>query len=719
MFSNFFLHDTGSAYLLLFFLVALIPIFLGLSLVGISFKKRGRENPSQSVSDYTLFQITKINEPSAKAQTHIEQIRQFEKFLVSIAQEEKPIIFEAHASSDKEEPSFFIALPTELRDAVYTHATRIFKHIRIQDDLDRTTTDQQKNTILADVQPNKPDVPLDEVDHDAFSSIIKVLSGTTKEGDDVVVQLVLQKASSKIRQTVSRTTKIAKRLRGSLYLANIRVGISAHTKQRANSLLLQIQKSFNPDTKHQNNFTLLRRTDRRMGVNFGFRFADHENAVTLSGEEVGNIFRVYDGNESEVIKKQVEASLTEESGEALLGDNMFHGKAKPVYLSEHDRLHHFHLVGEANTGKTALMSSLAYQDIMHGKGVCVIDSCGTLINTLLANIPEHRIDDVVLFDPTDTHHVPAINPLEVDANEPEQRTFVIHELLAFFDDVFTDTDTQTSLSLHNYIRNALALLMSSGTSAPMTLLDLPRVITSEQFRSSLLERCTIDPVRRFWQEEAVGTSTATALHTIAPYITSKCSAFATNDHVRAVIEKPHSSLSLSRVIDKNLILFVKLPRSILDKASVKLLSTIIITKIMLALQKHEPQQKNRYLYIDELQDVATNTIGTKLTLAQEKNLGVIMAHRSMSQLTSVVQGSLLESAQNTAIFRTEEKDAALLKKKTAPRFSTTDLTTTENLTYILTTPTTQAFNTHVRFTPKGSDKIRMLVSRYAALRTQI
>ncbi|HAR54960.1 TPA: hypothetical protein DCR79_01585, partial [Patescibacteria group bacterium] len=68
-----------------------------------------------------------------------------------------------------------------------------------------------------------------------------------------------------------------------------------------------------------------------------------------------------------------------------------------VKIKDDDRRRHIYCIGKTGTGKTTWMQNLAYQDIMEGKGVCVVDPHGDMTDWLLQRIPKERIDDVIYF----------------------------------------------------------------------------------------------------------------------------------------------------------------------------------------------------------------------------------------------------------------------------------------------------------------------------------
>ena len=52
------------------------------------------------------------------------------------------------------------------------------------------------------------------------------------------------------------------------------------------------------------------------------------------------------------------------------------------------------------------------QDIKAGKGVCVVDPHGDLVEGVLRQVPVERADDVIVFDPSDIERPMGLNMLE-------------------------------------------------------------------------------------------------------------------------------------------------------------------------------------------------------------------------------------------------------------------------------------------------------------------
>ncbi|MCK5021408.1 MAG: DUF87 domain-containing protein, partial [Candidatus Peribacteraceae bacterium] len=101
----------------------------------------------------------------------------------------------------------------------------------------------------------------------------------------------------------------------------------------------------------------------------------------------------------------------------LLGTNTYRGDKKKIYMSNEDRFRHFYIIGQTGTGKSSIIQLMARQDFNNGKGMCIIDPHGSLIEDLLPYIPRERADDVIYFNPADTERPMGLNILEAETDE--------------------------------------------------------------------------------------------------------------------------------------------------------------------------------------------------------------------------------------------------------------------------------------------------------------
>ena len=90
----------------------------------------------------------------------------------------------------------------------------------------------------------------------------------------------------------------------------------------------------------------------------------------------------------------------------------FHDRREVFGIEQADRLMGMYLLGKTGSGKTNLMKTLIYQDIIHGRGMCLFDINGDLIKEVLELIPKHRKKDLVYIDTANQDLDIGYNPLK-------------------------------------------------------------------------------------------------------------------------------------------------------------------------------------------------------------------------------------------------------------------------------------------------------------------
>jgi len=298
-------------------------------------------------------------------------------------------------------------------------------------------------------------------------------------------------------------------------------------------------------------------------------------------------------------------------------------------MKEDDRLRHTYMVGKSGVGKSFLLANMAIADVLAGDGICVIDPHGDLIEDILLRVPPERAADVVVFAPADTERPLSLNLLEFDPRYPEQKTFVINEMIGIFDKLY-DLRATGGPIFEQYMRNAMLLIMSHPESGA-TLMEIPKVLSDPEFRQLKLRHCSDPTVVDFWVKEAEKAGGDAALANVVPYITSKLTAFISNDMMRPIIGQQKSSFELRDLMDNNKILLVSLPKGLVGEMNAYLLGMILVGKILMAALSRADQarqdRKNFYLYIDEFQNFTTSSIAQVLSEARKYGLGLTLAHQ--------------------------------------------------------------------------------------------
>lgn len=474
-----------------------------------------------------------------------------------------------------------------------------------------------------------------------------------------------------------------------LFHANIRLITSANGHDRADQLLQELITPLAQFTNEEtNSFTLTHESGRGLQkavYHYSFRTPEKGSRVILSAEELTSIAHLPNtaigaSNVATVKAKSAPVPVTIPRTGTLLGVNIFRGTETEVRMLPEDRLRHLYVIGQTGTGKTHFMRNMIIQDIQAGNGICFIDPHGDTAEELLGCVPPERIKDVIYFNPGDVARPMGMNMLEFDPNYPEQKTFVINELLEIFNKLY-DMKTAGGPMFEQYFRNATGLVMEDPASGN-TLLEINRVFVDKKFRDYKLSRCNNPLVKTFWRDVAEKAGGDASLQNIVPYISSKFDSFLSNEVMRPIVSQEKSAFKLRDVMDNRKILLINLSKGRLGELNSSLIGLIMVGKILMAAFSRADQaaseRKDFFLYADEFQNVATSTIETILSEARKYRLGLVIAHQFIGQLEDEIKNAVFGNVGSKVAFRVGAEDGEFLEKEFAPTFTASDLINIDN-----------------------------------------
>ncbi len=474
------------------------------------------------------------------------------------------------------------------------------------------------------------------------------------------------------------------------YYVNIRLIVSANNEERAQTILAQLENAFSQyENGDINCFQIQNRLKKKdVAFNFIFRNFNEQQAILLNSEEIASIFHLpISTTQTPKIKwvKSITAPPPvniqgDETDSVLLGYNEYRGVKTPIRLLDTDRRRHLYSIGQTGTGKSNFLQEMAKQDAKAGRGFCFIDPHGDAIEDILSAIPKERAEDVVVFDPADTQRPFGLNMMEYDPAFPEQKTFVINEMIGIFDQLY-DLKSTGGPMFEQYMRNAMLLIMDDPASGN-TLMEIPKVLSDEKFRAMKIKKCQNPIVVDFWTKEAEKAGGEAALANMVPYITSKLTTFISNDLMRPIIAQQKSTIDFKEIMDNKKILLVNLSKGRIGEINARLLGMVVVGKILMnALARAnvaEDQREDFYLYLDEFQNITTNSISQILSEARKYHLCLILAHQFIGQLKEEISKAVFGNIGSMISFRVGSEDAEFLEKQFVPTFSKQDLVNVDN-----------------------------------------
>lgn len=499
-----------------------------------------------------------------------------------------------------------------------------------------------------------------------------------KAADDAERQKAIERIEEKTKKT--------------LVISNVRILASAGNSARANEIYAALEAAFHQFQRPDGNGFKFKKVSgsrlERLIYDFTYREFESDEAFILNLGELAHIYHFPEAiaqHEAPQLKAVGAASapapaeLPKEG--TLIGVNKYRGEKRDIYSTPKDRLRHFYVIGQTGTGKSSLLKNMAVEDIKAGRGVCFIDPHGTDVQDILSTVPKERIDDVIYFDPSYTPRPFGLNMLEYDTQFPELKIFVVNELLSIFKKLYASTPEAMGPAFEQYFRNATMLVLEDPETGN-TLLEISRVLADVKFRELKLSRCKNPIVVQFWRDIASKTSGEAGLANMIPYITNKFDVFLSNDIMRPIIAQEESSFNFRYIMDNKKILLVNLSKGRLGDINANLIGLILVGKILMAalsrVDSFGQQLPDFYLYIDEFQNITTDSISSILSEARKYGLSLNVAHQFIAQLDPKIKDAVFGNVGNMAAFRVGPEDAEFLETQFAPVFTAQDLMKVEN-----------------------------------------
>jgi hypothetical protein len=158
--------------------------------------------------------------------------------------------------------------------------------------------------------------------------------------------------------------------------------------------------------------------------------------------------------------------------------------------------------------------------------------------------------------------------------------------------------------------------------------------------------------------------------------------------LRPIILQEKSAFNFRDIIDGKKILIVNLSKGLLGEKNANLLGLILIMKLqMAAMSRAESVDLSQfppfYVYLDEFQNVVTESIAAILSEARKYKLSLNMTHQYMEQLPDFIKSAVFGNVGNMAFFRINSADAAIAEPRIAPRFTKDDIIKQENFNCIV------------------------------------
>lgn len=459
----------------------------------------------------------------------------------------------------------------------------------------------------------------------------------------------------------------------------VRIVTSSTNKDSAKAHLANIKSAFEQFNGPYNGFSGMKiKSEEQFIQDFIYRYQPKYGKMSvLTPDEIASVFHfpnksIETPHISWLPSKSAPPPEEIPTEGLYIGKSQFRGVERPVYIGNYDRQRHMYIIGRTGTGKTELLKSMMLQDILAGKGSCLIDPHGDAAEEMLGMIPPNRAQDVIYWDPSDTERPFGMNMLEHYSEE--QKHFVVESIIGLLYKLYDPNKTGIiGPRLEHAVRNCLLTIMSVPGG---TLVEVVRALTDTKYVQEILPLVQDPIVRRYWTDQIAQTTEFHKSETL-DYFVSKFGKFVTNLMLRNIIGQSQPSFNLRQVMDNQKILIVNLSKGKLGEDNSQFLGLILVPKILAAAMSRADmpmeQRKDFFLYVDEFQNFATDTFATILSEARKYKLNLVVANQFIGQMTEEVKNAIFGNVGTIMTFRTGVTDANFLQNEFQPVFNEQDI----------------------------------------------
>jgi len=322
----------------------------------------------------------------------------------------------------------------------------------------------------------------------------------------------------------------------------------------------------------------------------------------------------------------------------------------PFAIPEASRFEHMHILAGSGHGKTQTLQSLILRDLQADDppGMVVIDSQGDLINNISRLAPfEWQEDRLIIIDPRDVEHPPALNMFDVNlerinrygAADREQILNGVVELYEYFFGSLLGAELTQKQSL---VFRYLARLMIQIPGA--TLRTMIELMDDLKPYSHIIAKLP-DSSRMFFEREFSDRQFGET----RTQVKRRLYGIIENQTFERMFSAPRNRIDLGTALNDGKIILINTARDFLKSNSSILGRYFIALTLQAALERAAISEKRRhpsFLYIDEASEYFDDNIDNLLIQARKYRLGLVIAHQYLDQLQGGLRASI---AANTSI----------------------------------------------------------------------
>ncbi|MGB5025626.1 MAG: type IV secretion system DNA-binding domain-containing protein [Saprospiraceae bacterium] len=339
------------------------------------------------------------------------------------------------------------------------------------------------------------------------------------------------------------------------------------------------------------------------------------------------------------------------------------GDGRLFGIKQADRLMHTYIIGKTGTGKSTCLETMIMQDIQSGRGCCLLDPHGDLVEIIVKAIPEWRKKDLIYFDITNPKLNLRYNPFKRVSYE--KRSLVASGILDVFSKLW---DSAWGVKLEHILRHAILTLLDQPEA---DVGDIVEILLNKSFRRNALRYVKSESVKKFWEREFP----EYMKYDLLP-VMNKIGGMLVHPAIRRVLIENTEEVSLRKAMDEKKIVLVNLSKGHIGADVAHILGALFITSIASAsFSRVDTEEEKRVpfmVYMDEFHNFTTLSLVNMFSELRKFKVGMTLAHQYMNQLDDDIKSAVLGNVGTVISFRIGTEDAMHMSKEMYPEFDVED-----------------------------------------------
>ena len=337
----------------------------------------------------------------------------------------------------------------------------------------------------------------------------------------------------------------------------------------------------------------------------------------------------------------------------------FRNEGKVFGMWQKDRLMHTYIIGKTGTGKSTMIKTMFMQDVVAGRGACLLDPHGDLVESIYQSIPEHRRNDIIYFNVPDANLNLRYNPFKKVS--VEKRSLVASSILDVFKKLWSDA---WGVKLEHILRYSILTLLDQPSA---TLADIPKILLDRTFRRECLAHIENPSVRLFWDREFPHYNR----YDLLPVL-NKMGGMLAHSVIKRVLIENTNEVYLRKAMDERKIILVNLSKGHVGEDVAHLLGALFLSSInSAAFSRVDVDEESRVpfmVYADEFPNFTTQSVMGMLSELRKFKVGLTLANQYLHQMDDDMRRAILGNAGTLISFRVGTEDAQILAREMYPVF---------------------------------------------------